>query len=85
MNECHCGKDGHPLGSINCPVHGTWRPIETAPKDGTTILLYDRGWSQPWRTIVAARWVWQKSRFESGDFVHHSATHWMSLPAPPVQ
>lgn len=20
--ECHCGKDGHPLGSINCPVHG---------------------------------------------------------------
>jgi hypothetical protein len=23
MSECHCGKDGHPLGSINCPVHGT--------------------------------------------------------------
>ena len=21
--ECHCGKDGHPLGSINCPVHGS--------------------------------------------------------------
>lgn len=20
--ECHCGKDGHALGSINCPVHG---------------------------------------------------------------
>lgn len=20
--DCHCGKDGHPLGSINCPVHG---------------------------------------------------------------
>jgi hypothetical protein len=19
---CHCGKDGHALGSINCPVHG---------------------------------------------------------------
>lgn len=20
--ECHCGKDGHAIGSINCPVHG---------------------------------------------------------------
>lgn len=19
--ECHCGKDGHPLNSINCPLH----------------------------------------------------------------
>lgn len=27
MTECHCGKDGHALGSINCPVHGygPWR------------------------------------------------------------
>lgn len=22
IKQCHCGKDGHPLGSINCPVHG---------------------------------------------------------------
>lgn len=22
VEECHCGKDGHALGSINCPVHG---------------------------------------------------------------
>lgn len=20
--DCHCGKDGHALGSVNCPVHG---------------------------------------------------------------
>lgn len=20
MSECHCGKDGHPLRSINCPA-----------------------------------------------------------------
>lgn len=20
--ECHCGKDGHPLHSQNCPAHG---------------------------------------------------------------
>lgn len=22
-DECHCGKNGHALNSINCPVHGT--------------------------------------------------------------
>ena len=22
MAECHCGKDGHALNSVNCPVHG---------------------------------------------------------------
>ena len=22
LPECHCGKDGHALGSINCPIHG---------------------------------------------------------------
>lgn len=20
--DCHCGKDGHALNSVNCPVHG---------------------------------------------------------------
>jgi hypothetical protein len=24
VTECHCGKDGHALNSINCPVHGTF-------------------------------------------------------------
>jgi hypothetical protein len=28
MGDCHCGKDGHPLGSVNCPEHG----YMTAPK-----------------------------------------------------
>lgn len=22
MDKCHCGKNGHALNSINCPVHG---------------------------------------------------------------
>jgi len=26
--ECHCGKDGHALNSINCPVHGKIVEIE---------------------------------------------------------
>ena len=23
MEKCHCGKNGHALNSINCPVHGS--------------------------------------------------------------
>lgn len=26
-NKCHCGKNGHPFNSINCPVHGK-KPIK---------------------------------------------------------
>jgi hypothetical protein len=25
LDDCHCGKDGHALNSINCPVHGSHR------------------------------------------------------------
>jgi ribosomal protein RSM22 (predicted rRNA methylase) len=57
-----------------------WQPINTAPKDGTTILIYEPGWPQPWRRIVAARWISAKERFESGDYAHRDATHWMPLP-----
>jgi hypothetical protein len=30
--ECHCGKDGHALGSVNCPVHGD-KPRITLARD----------------------------------------------------
>lgn len=35
MMNCHCGKDGHPLHSINCPVHGNEAQLERA-----TMYLY---------------------------------------------
>ena len=22
IHNCHCGKDGHALNSVNCPIHG---------------------------------------------------------------
>jgi hypothetical protein len=28
--ECHCGRDGHPLHSVNCPVHGREAQIAEA-------------------------------------------------------
>lgn len=28
QEECHCGKDGHALCSINCPVHSVKKRME---------------------------------------------------------
>jgi hypothetical protein len=76
-----------------------WQPIETAPKDGTHILLW-------WRTCpdhpsVGAWDVdeefedrpthWPSPvegwRCEGDDIIpknQHDVTHWMPLPAPPT-
>ena len=66
-----------------------WRDIETAPKDGTRVLLWlpdvDRGLPG----VEAAQWWgdcwWTNGGPNAGaDMAEWSnATHWMPLPAPP--
>jgi|ERR1700684_317429 len=60
-----------------------WQPIETAPKDGTYIDLWNekRG-----RRYALARWVdlydgWQYG--ESDVARHHEFSHWMPIPDGP--
>ena len=63
-----------------------WRPIETAPKDGTRILLCSNGgavWMGLWRTddeppYGKAGWT----RFNCVD-VGWEPDNWMPLPPPP--
>ena len=60
-----------------------WQPIETAPKDGTRVLVYS---SWVVKATDIARWIgpphniWKRDR--EGDVV--KATHWMPLPDPPA-
>jgi hypothetical protein len=70
-----------------------WQPIETAPKDGTLVLLFG-GWSEHCDAgdIYVGRWCsmygeltppsWCLAHYDMmGDNL--KATHWMPLPERP--
>jgi hypothetical protein len=56
---------------------GGWQPIETAPKDGTWLLLYARHWGE-----LPTIGMWSQARNCWQDFDHglDRPTHWMPLP-----
>lgn len=55
-----------------------WMPIESAPKDGTDVLLWC-GW--------AMTGLWHKGEWYTADSVDpiYMVTHWMPLPDPPKE
>lgn len=67
-----------------------WQPIETAPKDGTSLLLYSPGGIciAPWPPAeLTAQQNAQlvKDLGECPDHRKWTVTHWMPLPARPSQ
>ena len=60
-----------------------WRPIETAPKDGTAILGWWAGECMivDW-CVVVERWG---STHDGENMFKPEPTHWMPLPEPPKQ
>lgn len=54
----------------------TWRPIETAPKNGEVIL-----WNGSF--ICMAQWNRIASRWHDGVGFIDNPTHWQPLPEPP--
>lgn len=67
------------------PARDAWQPIETAPKDGTNVLL-----SEPWQDVTIG-WFSQRGRgwcafyngFEDNVDENCKPTHWMPLPEAP--
>lgn len=70
-----------------------WQPIETAPKDGTSILISTLGstsiasWNGRghWNLEVDPQTLAYDSAGEIQTVNHNWVTHWMPLPAPPVE
>lgn len=55
-----------------------WRPIETAPKNGTEVLL----WCERRQGHFIGVWDSSSDRWKSfGNTIY--ATHWMPMPEPP--
>lgn len=64
----------------------SWLPIETAPKDGTVILVYCGDYQVPFMENMThvARWKDEKWRlYWIFSHVSLEPTHWMPLPDPP--
>lgn len=55
----------------------TWQPIQTAPKDGTEILLYAGG-------SGIGQWDDMLGWWSEGNFMNNP-THWMPLPTDPME
>lgn len=56
-----------------------WLPIETVPKDGTEVIIYDSGADLMW----IGEWIEGCNGWSDGTGWRSKATHWMPLPAIP--
>lgn len=68
-----------------------WKPIETAPKDGTEVLLLLEESSRYYSGCVVSYFdggEWRDPLHEDDAELSHSGcgkpTHWMPLPTPPA-
>jgi hypothetical protein len=61
-----------------------WQDIETAPKDGTEILGYQRGWCINGGEVNITAWsrLWEAWQINGADW---QPTHWQALPPPPSE
>jgi hypothetical protein len=65
-----------------------WQPIETAPKNGSDIILWGPcrpdGDTRPYARDANVGW-WCADHWRTRTNEVCNATHWMPLPLPPVQ
>ena len=63
-----------------------WKTIDSAPRDGTKILVRDRFSAQVCQFTKEGvlELTWNGERFSCDNNVDCDATHWMQLPEPPA-
>ncbi|MDB5656127.1 MAG: hypothetical protein JWQ94_3740 [Tardiphaga sp.] len=66
-------------GSVAVPA---WQPIETAPKDGSTVLVWRPSEGEHYLAHVGVDFWSDKSWYRSRR--SQQPTHWQPLPAPPI-
>lgn len=59
-----------------------WQPIETAPRDGSIILLHEMGRVAAGYLRESSNDIWVEPDF--GNDLHINPTHWIPLPSPPA-
>jgi hypothetical protein len=60
-----------------------WKPIESAPKDGTLLLAF---WQLPTTTecgVAFFDYFWYSPQYNNVSIACPAPTHWMPLPEPP--
>lgn len=60
-----------------------WQPIDTAPKDGTFVLITDGETIEVARTLGSGWIASDGADFDYGRWDEH-LTHWMPLPPAPT-
>lgn len=74
------------VSALALPAPGGWQPIETAPKDGIAVLVYQKIDSAHWLTTPAyfVDGEWLIVCFHDGNVEYEiDPTHWMHLPDAP--
>ena len=72
-----------------------WQPIETAPKDGTAVMLFSTTWPKEWGDVPVIGKAYEVIDYETRQHISYGwqdvdgcafqegLTHWMPLPEPP--
>jgi hypothetical protein len=67
--------------TVEGTVFPEWQPISTAPKDGTSILIFEAHWGTEGIVRVSR---WRDDTIPSGwTGVENAPSHWLPLPVPP--
>jgi len=70
-------------------MSGEWQPIETAPRDDESVLLFKPNTARAGASTFVGYWtddplyVWAGWVPVGGVYVIHGVTHWRPLPDPP--